>query len=81
MLALVDLITMANLADVEDVAEQIGEGAVGIGRATDLPTIPHGPQLGADTPGFEIFRQLADRAKLDMAGEGPVKGMAGDETG
>jgi len=67
MLALMDLVAVPDLADVDRVLEQRRQRSLAERDAADRPAIAIGPALGDNAPVIEFVDQRSDRAQLDIA--------------
>lgn len=67
MLALMDLVAVPDLADVDRVLEQRRQRSLAERDAADRPAIAIGPALGDNVPVIEFVDQRSDRAQLDIA--------------
>src|SRR5438034_11608934 len=76
VLTAVNLAPVDDLADIEAVLEQISERPHAKAPAADGATVRAPPRLAPDSPPIEVLCQLADRAKLQIAGKDRTNGLS-----
>ena len=69
MLGWADAAAIDDLADVEAVAQQIGERTAGEGNAADGAPVGQRPHLGDDAAVAQIHQQLVEAAEIEIAAE------------
>jgi len=67
MLAIIDLIAVPDLADVDRVLQQCCQRPLAERDATDGLAIAIGPALGEHAPFVKLVDERSDRAKLDIS--------------